>query len=200
MSADKSELLETEFVKALPEREALEELIALQKVGRIVIQPADKGFGIWVYDREDYVSEADRQLNDTMEDENGNKKNYYKKVTEKDIKEQFKEIKDTLEDGVQNKILPSNCYPPKLELVHFICCWKFTKIMKIFLKQSWKNVDTWETSFQNHCLFSGTKWTDKVVKFRNQWNFKLMTHDGIWGELWRHYFHTLSMYNSCIVT
>ena len=105
MSADKSELLETEFVKALPEREALEELIALQKVGRIVIQPADKGFGIWVYDREDYVSEADRQLNDTMEDENGNKKNDYKKVTEKDIKEQFKEIKDTLEDGVHNKYI-----------------------------------------------------------------------------------------------
>ena len=43
----KSELLGTDFIKVHPnltelEREALGELVALQKVGRIVIQPADK--------------------------------------------------------------------------------------------------------------------------------------------------------------
>jgi hypothetical protein len=66
--------------------EALKELIALQKLGKIVIQPADKGSGICIFDRKDYETEAERQLYDTLEDDNGQKRSYYKKVTEKNNK------------------------------------------------------------------------------------------------------------------
>ena len=58
------------------ERETLDEMVALQKVGKIVIQPADKGSGICIYDREDYEAEAKRQLEETLEDEQGQKQNY----------------------------------------------------------------------------------------------------------------------------
>ena len=106
----KSELLGTDFIKVHPnlselEREALEELIAFQKVGKIVIQPADKGSGICIFDREDYETEANRQLQDTLENEQGQKEHYYKKVPEKTIKDQFNLIKETLEEGVKNKYI-----------------------------------------------------------------------------------------------
>ena len=56
VSAVKSDLLESEYNKGHPnltdpETEALEELITLQKAGKLVIQPADKGSGICIYDR-----------------------------------------------------------------------------------------------------------------------------------------------------
>ena len=110
VSSVKSELIGTDFKKVHPnlsdlEREALGELIALQKVGKIVIQPADKGSGICVFNREDYEAEAKRQLDDTLVNEHGQKKNYYKKVTEKTIKDQYNLIKDTLEEGVKEKYI-----------------------------------------------------------------------------------------------
>ena len=64
------------------EREALDELLALQKAGSIAIQPADKGSGICILDRKDYEAEAYRQLKDTLE-KDGEKSNYYKNVAEK---------------------------------------------------------------------------------------------------------------------
>ena len=110
VTAVKSELLGTEFEKVhhnltVTEREALEELLAQQKLGRIVIQPADKGSGICIYDREDYEAEAERQLNDTLEDALGQKHNYYRKVDEKMVKAQYKLIKDTLDEGVERKYI-----------------------------------------------------------------------------------------------
>ena len=57
------------------ELDALEELIKLQKDGKIVIQPGDKNCGICILDRKDYIDEANRQLNDTLTDENGVKNN-----------------------------------------------------------------------------------------------------------------------------
>ena len=56
------------------EREALVELVNLQKSGEIVIQPADKGSGICILDRNDYISEAERQLKDTLVCEDGTQK------------------------------------------------------------------------------------------------------------------------------
>ena len=41
------------------------------------IQPADKGSGICLFDRKDYETEAYRQLEDTREDEFGQKSNYF---------------------------------------------------------------------------------------------------------------------------
>ena len=87
------------------EKEALSELIALQKTGEIVIQPADKGFVICLFDRKDYETEAYRHLEDTMEDEFGQKSNYYKKVTENIVNDQYKEIKKVLEEGVKENYI-----------------------------------------------------------------------------------------------
>ena len=53
------------------EWEALEKLIKLQKDGKIVIQPADKNGGICVLDRDDYITEANRQLNDKLTNDRG---------------------------------------------------------------------------------------------------------------------------------
>ena len=125
----KSELLGTDFIKVHPnltelEREALGELVALQKVGRIVIQPADKGSGICIFAREDYEAEARRQLDDTLEDEFGQKKCYYKKVTEKTINDQYNRIKETLEEGVKNEYITKdfakNLLPPKPKAGSFL--------------------------------------------------------------------------------
>ena len=58
-----------------------------------MIQPADKVSGICIYDREDYEAEAERQLNDTLDDDLGQKRNYYKKVDDNMIKAQYKSPK-----------------------------------------------------------------------------------------------------------
>ena len=47
------------------EKEALNELQNLQKEGKIVMQPGDKNAGICIMNRQDYIQEAMRQLNDT---------------------------------------------------------------------------------------------------------------------------------------
>ena len=70
VSSVKSELLGSEYRKVHPnltleERDALAELIAHQKSGSIVIQPADKGSGSCILDRVDYENEAKGQLTDT---------------------------------------------------------------------------------------------------------------------------------------
>jgi hypothetical protein len=46
-----------------------------------------------------------RQLNDTLENDLGEKLNYYKKVEEKTVKDHFKLIKDTLNEGVEKKYI-----------------------------------------------------------------------------------------------
>ena len=80
-------------------------MINLQKSGDIVIQPADKGSGICILDREDYIGEAERQLNDTLACEDGTQKHYYKKISQDKIKEQYDEIKEVLEEGIKNKYI-----------------------------------------------------------------------------------------------
>ena len=119
------------------EWEAIEKLNKFQKEGNIVIQPADKNGGICILDRIDYIEEANRQLNDTLKDENGQESNYYGKSNEKAIQDQYKEIKKIIQEGVnseyfsQNKLLPSE---PKA--VIYIFCQKFTKKFKLFLKDN----------------------------------------------------------------
>ena len=106
----KSELLGTESKKVKPnltidEREALEELINLQKSGDIVLQPADKGSGICILHRKDYISEAQGQLNDTLVCEDGSTRKYYEKVNQDKIKEQFNQIKEVLNEGVEKNYI-----------------------------------------------------------------------------------------------
>ena len=66
------------------EQEALAELQALQKEGKIVMQPGDKNAGICIMNRQDYIQEAMRQLNDTYIDEDLNTCHYYEKVSEEE--------------------------------------------------------------------------------------------------------------------
>ena len=87
------------------EREALKELVDLQKSGDIVIQPADKGSGICILDRKDYISEAERQLNDTLDCDDGTQREYYKKVSQDKIKEQYDEIREVLDEGVKKNYI-----------------------------------------------------------------------------------------------
>ena len=122
VTAVKSELLGSEFKQAHPnlkkeEREALSELISLQKAGEIVIQPADKGSGICLLDRKDYEAESYRQLNESLVDEMGEETSYYRKVDEKVVKEQYDTIKKVLDEGVENdfisKEFAKQLLPPK---------------------------------------------------------------------------------------
>ena len=86
----------------IEEREAIDELTELQKSGDIVIQPADKGSGICIMDRKDYIEEAQRQLGATLVTEHGEVK-YYEKVEKDAIDKQYKDIKKVLEEGVEKK-------------------------------------------------------------------------------------------------
>ena len=95
ISSVRSELIgaekRTQFSNLTKEEwEALEKLIKLQKDGKIVIQPADKNGGIFVLDRDDYIAEANRQLNDKLTNDRGEEQRYYEKSSEKAVKNQFK--------------------------------------------------------------------------------------------------------------
>ena len=70
---------------------SLEELQELQDNGTVVFQPGDKNAGVVVMNRFDYISEGNRQLNDTYLDADGNVCNYYQKVDPNLIEAQFKE-------------------------------------------------------------------------------------------------------------
>ena len=121
-SSVRSDLLGSDFKKVHPnltadERDALAELIAHQKSGAIVIQPADKGSGICILDRQDYIDEVQRQLNDTLAVDDGEQTNYYKKVGQETIKQQFDEVKRALDEGVKKKYFTKDfakqLLPPK---------------------------------------------------------------------------------------
>ena len=108
------------------EWEALDELNNLQNIGKIVIQTADKNGGICVIDREDYINEANRQLNDTLKNENDETLNYYKKTNEKAVKDQYKQIEKAIQTGVDEgyftkefgkKLLPIKPKPSNLYLL-----------------------------------------------------------------------------------
>ena len=91
-----------------------------------MIQPADKNGGICVLDRDDYVNEANRQLNDTLKNENNEDLNYYKKTNEKAVKDQYKAIEKAIEEGIDEgyftkefgkKLLPIKPKPSNLYLL-----------------------------------------------------------------------------------
>ena len=67
-----------------------------------MIQPADKNSGICILNRKDYIEEASRQLNDVLKSENGEELNYYKKSNEKAVSDQYKKIKNLVQEGVDS--------------------------------------------------------------------------------------------------
>ena len=51
-------------------------------------------------DRSDYIEEANRQPSEVLTSENGEESKYYQKSNEKAVKDQFKIIQKTIEEGV----------------------------------------------------------------------------------------------------
>ena len=76
------------------ERVALNRLITLQKQGKLVIQPIDKGSGWCIMDRNDYIEEANRQLNSKTEDKSSF---CYKEIKEVNVKKIHKQIKEEID-------------------------------------------------------------------------------------------------------
>ena len=86
------------------EHKEMNNLIALQKNGSIVIQPADKNLGISILNSSDYINEGNNQLNETVEI-NGSSTNYYEKVDSKILKTQYTAIQKYLDDSVKKGII-----------------------------------------------------------------------------------------------
>ena len=104
-----SDFVGTEFIKVHPnltktEQEALINLLQLQKEGKIVMQPADKNLGIVIFNREDYVNEGLRQLNECTTIDGSNVQ-YYKKVDANLLTTQHRLIKKCIEDNVQKGLI-----------------------------------------------------------------------------------------------
>ena len=74
------------------EEKSLNTLIKKQKLGEIVIQPADKGSGICILNRVDYENEVYRQLDEKSTFPNGVKMKYYEKTTLKNLTNSHKLI------------------------------------------------------------------------------------------------------------
>ena len=70
-----------------------------QKSGMIVIQPADKNPGLVIMNREDYITEANRQLNDSVMIK-GTKVNHYSKTNDSILTKQIKQITDVVNEGL----------------------------------------------------------------------------------------------------
>ena len=62
------------------EQDALKELVKLQKNKTIVIKQCDKGAGLIIMNHSDYVKAAEKHLDESLKDEDGNIKPLYKKV------------------------------------------------------------------------------------------------------------------------
>ena len=120
------------------EKEALNELQTLQKEGKIVMQPGDKNAGICIMNREDYIQEAMRQLNDTYIDDAWETQHYYKKVSEEEVGRQFDEVKATLDEGLQKGYLTEKMHktllPPKPQASKFYLLPKLHKEFNGFPK------------------------------------------------------------------
>ena len=67
-----------------------------------MFQPGDKNAGIVIMNRTDYIAEGNRQLNDTYLDPDGNDCNYYQKVDPALIETQFQEVKEVIDEGLEN--------------------------------------------------------------------------------------------------
>ena len=113
------------------ELNALKELVKLQKERRIVIKQCDKGAGIMIMDFDDYKKSAEEHLVETMEDNDGNQKSYYKKVTETALEIAKDKILKLLQSGFDNEIISKQEYeamcPESKTPSKFYCNFKIHK-------------------------------------------------------------------------
>ena len=84
-------------------------------------------------DRVDYIEEANRQLTDSLETETDENGKYYEKSSEKKVKDQYNEIKRTIEEGVEkgyfSKELGKIYFQKSQKQVIFTSYLKYTRIM-----------------------------------------------------------------------
>ena len=113
------------------EQEALKELVKLQKNKTIVIKQCDKGAGLIILNHSDYVKAAEKHLDESLKDEDGNIKALYKKVKINHFDEAKLKLNNLLMSGFDNEIiskteLEAMC-PDSKTMSKFYCNFKVHK-------------------------------------------------------------------------
>ena len=88
------------------EKEALKELIKLQKERKIVIRPCDKGAGIIILDFEEYIKACQEHL----ESKTDTGENYYINVDDHTLEEARTKITNIVKEGYDNELLSKQEY------------------------------------------------------------------------------------------
>ena len=113
------------------ELEALLELIKLQKEGKIVIKPCDKGAGIIILNYSAYLEACINHLTSEFQNQNGSKSNYYVKVHSSRLMKVKERITEIFQEGYNNEILSKQEYETMLNLSDspgkFYCTFKVHK-------------------------------------------------------------------------
>ena len=112
------------------EKEALHQLIKLQKERKIVIKPCDKGAGIIILNFEEYL----RAALDHLEATTATGERYYKSVNDSVLKEAKKKITTLVQEAHDNEIISKDEYsamlPPEADMPvpgRFYCTFKVHK-------------------------------------------------------------------------
>ena len=82
------------------ERKALAHLVHLQKVGRVVLQPTDKGSGWCIMNRKDYIEEGMRHLNEKTKH---NHSDHFTEIQQSGIEDVFKKIIEKIDRAEKQK-------------------------------------------------------------------------------------------------
>ena len=84
------------------EQGAIQELVALQGSGNIVIKPNDKSGGWSIMDLKDYKEACNAQLSATYFDEDGIEQPYYRESSSAILNFYLTRVKDLVEEGVKS--------------------------------------------------------------------------------------------------
>ena len=111
ISSIRSELIGSKLNKVRPnlstgEREALEELVQLQRRRRICIKPADKGSGIVIVNFDDYEKSCEQHLRSTT---TTNAK-YYEEISAAELRHAKQRIESVLSDAKEADIISNDEY------------------------------------------------------------------------------------------
>ena len=113
------------------ELEALLDLIKLQKEGKIVIKPCDKGAGIIILTHSDYVKACMEHLNSKQTNNDGTSDSFYVKVHQSKLDQVKGKIINLIQEGYDNQILTKQEYEAMSDISEnagkFYCTFKVHK-------------------------------------------------------------------------
>ena len=90
----------------MDERKSVQSLIQKQKSGEIVIQKTDKGGGIAIMNRIDYVNKIEKEhLNSVVTLSDGSKKKVYREVDRISMKFHYYLMKSSVKDALEEKVI-----------------------------------------------------------------------------------------------